>query len=229
MRSLIALLCLSSIALAVDRPARKPAASDPRPTAEQVAAAVKRHREAKVSTKEGAIAALQSQLSSANAEKVRARSNGDRAALRTAGARIAALTREIKDAEKNWEPPPVSQMPLPGLLWADIKTGDVGRATQDAGNRRAYFYKCLQILENDSALIEVQVSDGQPMSVATVPVTTIKFTGLDTSKFQEGLLLLPEEMECDVVVVGRFRYRTAIGAHRTVFEVEVFDPDKPFK
>jgi len=197
-------------------------AAETRPTAEQVAAAVRASREANTPTQEQAIAAIKQQIDSAELDRAQAATNGrsGRAALRDATKQIADLKQQLRKAEKSWQPPKLEDVELAKLNWSQIKIGDVGRATESGtSDAEEYWgYRCLKIIDQDEALIDVLDGNGDHF-------TTIKFTGIDTARMQEGTGV---EIECDVVVVGRHRYRTVVGSQSTIFEVEVFDPAAPF-
>ena len=86
----------------------------------------------------------------------------------------------------------------------------MGRGTKRGAK---YTFRCLSVLGAESALITI-LQQGDELTV-------VRIDGRSTASDQDGLAC---DIECDLVVTGRYRY----GA-RNVFVLEQFDPNAKFK
>lgn len=140
---------------------------------------------------------------------------------------IAEATARLKEVRKSYVPESTTRL-MP-FVFKDIEIGKVGRIADQADQRNVF---CVQILEPNEMLayirsfVQVGVATSRSSGAKEVESPMFILKGSDTTKVAEGQQL---QTAHDVVVTGQETYEDTQGATHTVFVVEVFDPDQPFK
>lgn len=213
-----------------------PAEGADRPTAEVVAASVEASRAAYAKTHP--VLTKTERLRELNVELKRLQTLQSRASGKDAKARIQEnirdIQQQIRETKKNYKPENSTQ--LAALNTHEMKIGDVGRlGPETRGRLTSGTVRCIQILEADRILAEYSYSEitvnirgntvtpGPSREINSKPFLLV---GIDTSNLAEGRDF---DGSIDVVVVGQYAYIDTLGAMRTVFAVEVFNPEQPFK
>lgn len=196
-----------------------------RPSAEQVAMAVEASRAEYLETNrpptqaeriaqlEEEIAALRVAMADAVAKaNTRAKK---RATSRDYTQRIAEKQQELRRTRASYSPPEITPQLMP---LEPTAVGVVGRLNRNV--------VCDQILDADRFLGHWMDIHAEVPGAETAEIRQFLFVGFETAKRTEGK---PFGVTENIVVSGQFQFTDTEGAMRTVFVLEVFDPDKPFK
>lgn len=207
-----------------------------RPTTEMIAAAVEASRIAYAKTHP--VPTKTERLRELNTELKRLQTLQSRVSGKDAKAKIQEnirdIQQQIRETKKNYKPEIFTR--LAALNIHEMKIGDVGRlGPETRGRLTSGTVRCIQILEADRILAEYSYSEitvnirgntvtsGPSREINSKPFLLI---GIDASNLAEGRDF---DGPIDVVVVGQYTYIDTLGAMRTVFAVEVFNPEQPFK
>ncbi len=223
-------------------------AAPERPTAEEIekAVAASRERSAMLATASDippvTLSELEAQLKDRREQKIQAMKNSTPEKRQKSLAlkkEIESFEKQIKELKKSPPPPkaapkPISSYGLAPLDWSRLSVGSVGRlAPKLVGNFQTGDVKSIQRIEAGKFIGVYQTSTPGASNLempTTHNVATLLFIGIEQDvegrTIQDGGIY---ELNFDAVVTGEYRYRTATGASKTVFVVENFDPNKPFK